>query len=178
MSDLQQAWLAAWSFAARAHNAQRFPGTDLPYLVHVGAVAMEILVAHQQRPFARPILAVQCALLHDTIEDTSTTEEEIASRFGADVAAGVRALTKDKKLVDAMGDSLARIKQQPVEIWAVKLADRITNLGPPPGHWTEEKIKSYAVEAKTILDALGDAHGPLAWRFGERLAAYPPQIKT
>ena len=176
MSALQQSWLAAWSFAARAHCAQKFPGTDLPYLVHIGAVSMEILVAHQQLPFARPELAVQCALLHDTLEDTPTEESELVSRFGADVAAGVRALTKNAALAksEAMADSLRRIREQPVEVWAVKLADRISNLGPPPPHWTAEKITSYAKEARTILDALGDAHDPLARRLAERIAQYPP----
>ena len=173
---LQQAWLAAWTFAAHAHRTQKYPGTDLPYLVHIGAVSMEILVAHQQLPFARPVLAVQCALLHDTLEDTPTREEEISSRFGVEVAAGVRALSKDASLTKsaAMADSLERIRAQPVEVWAVKLADRISNLGPPPGHWNAERIARYATEAQMILETLGEAHEPLARRLAERIAQYPP----
>lgn len=176
MSALQSAWLAAWSFAARAHRTQKFPGTDLPYLVHIGAVSMEIFAAHHELPFTRPELAVQCALLHDTLEDTPTDEAELVSRFGAEVAAGVRALTKNATLAksEAMADSLRRIREQPVEVWAVKLADRISNLGPPPSHWTAEKIAGYAEEAQTILDALGEAHEPLARRLAERIAQYPP----
>jgi len=95
---LQEAWLPAWQFAARAHLGQKVPGSELPYLVHVGAVAMEILAAHHARPFARPELAIQCALLHDTLEDTPTDEATIAASFGPAVAAGVRALTKDSAL--------------------------------------------------------------------------------
>ena len=178
MKTLQDAWLDAWGFAALAHGAQTVPGSDLPYVVHVGAVAMEILVAHQERPFAWPVLAVQCALLHDTLEDTPTDEATLVARFGAEVAAGVRALTKDPALpkAEAMADSLRRIQAQPVEVWAVKLADRITNLAPPPAHWTAAKIASYAREAQTILDALGDAHEPLARRFAARLAQYPASL--
>lgn len=41
-----------------------------------------------------------------------------------------------------MQDSLRRIKSQPREVWMVKMADRITNLQPPPGHWSEEKDSS------------------------------------
>jgi (p)ppGpp synthase/HD superfamily hydrolase len=173
--SLQDAWLAAWRFAAHAHNAQKLPGTDLPYLVHLGAVGMEILTAHGASPFARPELAVQCALLHDTLEDTQTPESDVLAAFGADVTRGVRALSKDAKLpkAEAMADSLHRIRQQPYEVWAVKLADRISNLGRPPSYWTAEKIASYAVEAQEILVALGEAHEPLARRLAERIAQYP-----
>jgi (p)ppGpp synthase/HD superfamily hydrolase len=55
----------------------------------------------------------------------------------------------------------------------VKLADRITNLAPPPPHWTPEKIRAYRAEAEGILSALGDASPFLSKRFAERLANYP-----
>ncbi len=177
MIALQDAWLAAWGFAARAHSTQKLPGHDLPYVVHLGAVSMEILIAHQQDPFDRPELAVQCALLHDTLEDTTTQQADLAVRFRADIVAGVRALTKDASLAksDAMADSLRRIRAQPREVWAVKLADRISNLGPPPSHWTAEKIASYQEEARTIVAALGEAHEPLARRLAARINEYPPR---
>ena len=176
MSGLQDAWLAAWSFAARAHRTQKLPGHDLPYVVHLGAVAMEILVAHHERAFARPIVAVQCALLHDTLEDTDTEEAALLAGFGVEVTAGVRALTKNPSLpkAEAMTDSLRRIRAQPVEVWAVKLADRISNLGPPPAHWSPERIADYRAEAQMILDALGEGHAPLAARLARRIADYPP----
>lgn len=176
MNGLQDTWLAAWNFAAHAHRAQKLSGSELPYLVHLGAVSMEILVAHQEQPFQRLDLAAQCALLHDTLEDTDTQEHELVACFGRDVAAGVRALTKSSTLAKAaaMADSLRRIRTQPVEVWAVKLADRITNLAPPPSHWTGEKIVAYREEATTILDALGEAHEPMAARLASRIAAYPP----
>src|SRR3954467_10972962 len=98
MSDVAEAWLRAWHFAARAHQGQKLPGSELPYLVHIGAVAMEVLVAHREAPFADPELAVQCALLHDTVEDTSVTEADLVTSFGPAVAAGVRALSKDPGL--------------------------------------------------------------------------------
>lgn len=176
MQNLQNAWLDAWHFAARAHRQQKLPGQDLPYIVHVGAVAMEILVAHQQSAFERPVVAVQCALLHDVLEDTATSESELVAAFGPEVAAGVRALTKDASLSkhEAMRDSLHRIQMQPREIWAVKLADRITNLAPPPSHWSPAKIAAYRVEAQLIFDTLKDAHAGLAARISDRIAHYPP----
>lgn len=63
-------------------------------------------------------LALQCAI-HDTIEDTDTTFEQLKSEFSLSVASGVRALTKDTSLPkhEQMEDSLRRIKEQPLEIW-------------------------------------------------------------
>lgn len=176
MNELQEAWLRAWRFAARAHAGQTLPDGELPYVVHLGAVAMEVLVAHQLEPLGRPLLALQCALLHDTLEDTDTTEADLQTSFGPDVLGGVRALTKNPALPKdrGMADSLSRIRQQPREIWAVKLADRISNLSQPPRHWTPEKIASYKREAEQILRELNDAHAVLAVRLADRIAAYPP----
>jgi len=178
-SELQEAWLRAWRFAARAHAGQSIPGRDLPYLVHLGAVAMEVLVAHQLEPFADPALAVQCALLHDTLEDTALGEAELEPLFGSAVLAGVRALTKNDALpkTSAMADSLRRIREQPREVWAVKLADRITNLAAPPAHWTLDKIDAYKQEAEQILSELAPAHGALAARLAQRIANYPPAVE-
>jgi len=75
-------------------------------------------------------------MLYDILEDTSTDFAELQSEFGNDVATAVSA-TKNNDLPkkQSMVDSLARIKEMLSEVWAVKLADRITNLQPPPKHW-------------------------------------------
>ncbi len=174
---MQEAWLKAWQFAARAHGAQLTPGEPLPYVVHLGAVAMEILAAHQHQPFGDPELAISCALLHDTLEDTETKAEAIEAVFGLRVTAGVRALTKDASLPKdrKMQDSLERIQQQPFEIWAVKLADRITNLQTPPSKWTPEKIAGYREEARAIHAALASGHAFLGARLKRKIDAYPPK---
>lgn len=169
------AWIRAWHFAAEVHKDQRVPGTELPYLKHLGMVAMEVFAAHAAEPVGDLVLAVQCAILHDTIEDQDVTPAELTERFGAAVAAGVAALSKraDLPKAEAMADSLARIRQQPHEVWCVKLADRISNLQPPPAHWTAEKIAAYRSEAGEILQALGSANGVLAARLGRKIAVYP-----
>lgn len=174
------AWLAAWRFAADAHQDQFVPGSQLPYVVHVGAVAMEVGNAIARRAqlgdaVARPDLAIACALLHDVVEDTQVTLDDIRARFGDDVAAGVSALTKDPAVGDKpaqMRDSLARIREQSAEIWMVKLGDRITNLQPPPKHWELAKIRRYRAEAQDIHAQLGPACSVLGTRLRVKIDDY------
>lgn len=174
------AWLAAWRFAADAHQGQHVPGSGLPYVVHVGAVAMEVANAISVRAqlgpgVARPDLAIQCALLHDVVEDTPITLDQIAAQFGRAVADGVGALSKDPSVGDKpaqMRDSLARIRLQPAEIWMVKLGDRITNLQPPPAHWTPDKIHHYRAEARLIHAQLGEACEVLGARLLTKIDNY------
>ncbi|WP_395142924.1 HD domain-containing protein [Armatimonas sp.] len=90
-------------------------------------------------------LAVLCALLHDTLEDTALAPDVLESVFGPAVLAGVQALTKNDGLPkdQRMADSLRLILAQPPLVAWVKLADRITNLQTPPAHWDTEKIAAY-----------------------------------
>lgn len=175
-AGLSEAWLGAWHFAAEIHNAQKVPGSELPYLKHLGMVTMEIFNAHAGESVGNLELATQCAILHDTIEDQGVTHAELHTRFGQAVADGVLPLSKNEALpkVEAMADSLARIRAQPREIWCVKLVDRISNLHTVPAHWTAEKQARYRAEAKQILDALGTAHSLLAARLAAKIAAYAP----
>ena len=165
-------YFAALRFAAERHLQQKFPGTELPYLLHVVTVTSEVIAHLPVLQLSEPDLAVTCALLHDTLEDTATTREEVQARFGAAVAAGVDALTK-RDVRDKMADSLRRIRAQPREIWIVKLADRIANMDAPPHYWTAEKRVEYREEALAIADALGSASSVLDARLRGRIAAYP-----
>jgi len=170
----QDSYIQAYRFAAEAHHGQLVPGTQIPYLMHISLVCMEVTAALCAEPAHDPTLAVQCALLHDVIEDTPATFEAVRAVFGAPVADGVLALTKDKHLEKPlqMEDSLRRIRQQPREVWLVKLADRITNLQPPPAAWTSAKISAYQAEARQILAALGGASPLLAARLEQKINTY------
>ena len=165
----QDRYLEALAFAEMAHRQQRIPGGDVPYVVHVCQVAMEVTACPEAGD-----LAVQCALLHDTIEDTGTSYQQIETAFGREVADGVQALTKNEALPKAeqMADSLARIRQQPHQVWMVKLADRINNLQEPPHYWTDAKKTAYRAEAEEILAQLGQAHAGLAARLADKIAGY------
>ncbi len=170
----QENYIKAYRFAAQAHIGQIVPGTDLPYIMHLSFVSMEVIAALEAEPERDGDLAVQCALLHDVLEDTNVPYRELESVFGNRVAKGVLALTKDPALEkpERMQDSLNRIRQQPYEVWMVKLADRITNLQPPPEDWSKEKIRSYWEEAQVIYAALSPASRFLADRLREKIEAY------
>jgi (p)ppGpp synthase/HD superfamily hydrolase len=184
MSFEQDLFKRALDFAAGSHGPQTVPGSGFPYVVHVTKVAMEVIAATEGESSSDRNLAVACALLHDTVEDAQEeAREEVASRimasFGPAVAAGVLALTKDERLPKGlqMASSLRAIKEQPRSVWLVKLADRITNLEPPPAAWSLEKRRAYLDEAKTILDALGSASAMLRKRFEAKLAEYEPYCR-
>ena len=102
-------------FAASKHaeKNQKVPGTNLPYVVHISNVTMEILLANQISPDFDLDFAIKLALLHDTLEDTSANFDEISKEFGLEVAQGVMALTKNEELPksERMFDSLSRIKK-------------------------------------------------------------------
>lgn len=165
----------AWRFAAEAHQGQTVPGTELPYLTHLGQVTLEVMGAIAMESWTHPTLPILCAILHDVIEDTSITYPVVKAEFGLEVADGVMALTKNLALpskTEQMRDSLTRIQQQPKEVWAVKLGDRITNLNQPPHYWTPEKIAFYRDEAIEIHQALGDASERLSDRLQTKIKTY------
>jgi len=178
--NTQTLYQEAIKFATAKHleQNQNVPGTNLPYVVHLSNVAMEIMIASVNSDNFNLALAVQAALLHDTIEDTATDFAELENKFGIEVATAVSALTKNNDLPkeQSMVDSLARIKKMPYEVWAVKLADRITNLQPPPAHWNNEKKITYREEAKLILSELREGNDYLAKRLEAKIAEYQVYI--
>ncbi len=174
--NIQTLYQHALAFAAAKHEAtgEKVKGTNLPYIVHVVDVAMEILVAAPHSVEFNLPLAVQVALLHDTVEDTDTKLEQIQKLFGHEIAKGVDALTKNESLQknEQIKDSVHRIKQLANEIWAVKLADRITNLMPPPADWDKQKIQHYLDDSNMILEELKDGNVYLAKRLSQKIKGY------
>jgi (p)ppGpp synthase/HD superfamily hydrolase len=173
-----------WHLASRLHDGQKYGGQNegekIEYLNHIGSVSFEILNALQEEKEMNADLAIKCAILHDTIEDTEQSLEGIKNLFGEEVANGVMALTKNEELDGKqvkMLDSLNRIKQQPKEIWAVKMADRICNLYAPPFYWTNEKKIEYQKEAQLIHRELKDGNEYLAKRLKKKIDDYAKFIE-
>ena len=156
-------------FAAGAHEGQYVPGHNYSYVVHLYGVCMEALRAAMIEP-ADSNLIMQCALLHDTMEDTPITLSILTDRFGSQVAEGVLALTQQEG--ESTENYLKKIVRQSKEIWMVKLADRIWNMHEPPEHWDLTKRKAYCGEAKVILETLKGGSPYLAARLSDRIYAY------
>lgn len=177
----RELYIKAWRFATKHHAGQKYGGPEegeyVDYINHIGMVTMEIIWALQHSTETyNADLAVQCAILHDTVEDTAVTYDDIETNFGVNVANGVLALSKNGDLErksDQMSDSLKRIKDQSKEIWMVKMADRISNLNHPPFYWEKAKKENYLKEAKTIYEKLSSANEVLAKRLKEKIDKYP-----
>jgi len=168
-----------WQFVSALHDGQKYGGEglnqDVEYINHIGGVFFEIVnVASFSFNFDVD-LAAKCALLHDSLEDTRVTYAELFLRYGEQTAEGVLALTKNVLLTDRtaqMRDSLKRIKKQPKEIWAVKLADRICNLFAPPYYWDNQRKKEYLEEAYLIYGELKEGNSYLAGRLMNKIENY------
>ena len=171
--DLQDSYNQAWIFAAGAHAGQTLTASTLPYAVHLAMVANEVMAADREAPIERLAETLQIALLHDVLEDTSVSFEELQTRFGEFVADGARCLSKvvegGKLPFDTYLERLATGAQQYA---IVKLCDRITNLQPPPSTWARSKIAEYHGESQRILAVLGHVHEPSAERLRTKIDHY------
>lgn len=175
---IQDIFQRAALFAAERHGDQKIPGSDAPYILHPINVAMELTQAHAHSENFDLAFAVEVALLHDVLEDTSCTYKEVESAFGLPVADAVLSLTKNESLEprEQIPDSLERIKSQPKEVWAVKLADRISNMKEPPGYWNRSKRKNYQKMARVILDCLKGSNLYLEKRLEQMIIHYNEYI--
>jgi guanosine-3',5'-bis(diphosphate) 3'-pyrophosphohydrolase len=130
--------LRALAFAADKHRHQRRKDAEAsPYINHPIALA-NVLV---EEGGVEDIEVLCAALLHDTIEDTDTTHEELVNAFGSRIAHIVAEVTDDKNLKSEERKRL-QIEHAPklsVEAKLVKLADKTCNLRDivvrPPAKW-------------------------------------------
>jgi guanosine-3',5'-bis(diphosphate) 3'-pyrophosphohydrolase len=124
--DDHRVLLEACAFAARAHRHQERKDGTTPYYSHVFRVCL--IVRHVFGIDDRHTLAA--ALLHDTIEDTTTDLDDIEAAFGAETGQYVAALTKDKRLPEAERETAYEdcLKEAPWQVKACKLADVYDNL--------------------------------------------------
>lgn len=176
----QDVYLKALNYASKAHGEQKTP-KGFPYLNHLSSVTMEVIHACVKSSLDenKSNLAISCALLHDIIEDTDVTYDDLYTDFSPEIANGVEALTKDKSLdskQEQMRDSIEKLMNQPYEVQMVKLADRVTNLSTPPKHWNNEKKKKYLKEAKFILSCLKNSNIYLSQRLEEKIEDYKKYI--
>ena|SRR5687768_14299272 len=160
----------ALQFAAHKHRDQRRKDPEAsPYINHPIALA-NILWASGG---IHDLDVICAALLHDTVEDTETTEAELVARFGKKVASIVMEVTDDKRLVKTERKQL-QIDHAPHlsrEAKLVKLADKIANVrdvaSSPPANWPLERRREYFDWAKRVVDGLRGVNAKLEALFDE-----------
>ena len=166
----------AINFSAQKHRVQRRKDAEgSAYINHPIAVASVLLL----EAGIDDLVVLQAAILHDTVEDTQTSYEELVGRFGKDVADVVMELTDDKSLPKAERKLLqvthAHMKSSSAVM--VKLADKTCNLrdivDAPPAGWTVERKREYFDWAKQVVDALPVGSGPLRDAFNGAYSARP-----
>ena len=140
----------AIKFASEKHQFQkRKREHPIPYINHPIAT-VEILT--ECGVVNRNVLAA--AALHDTLEDTNTSKEELEREFGKEITSIVQEVTDDKKL-----DKVTRKKLQlehartiSKEAKLVKLADKYSNcMDPPPSIWSKEEYEGYNIWSYAIF---------------------------
>ena len=167
-------------FAAKAHGSQKINGSEIPYIVHPVMVAWEVISFFDHYPEEDSNLLIQTALLHDVLEDTDVTRDELRKEFGTEVESIVMLLSREilsvhskQKSTDEYLDGLAN---GPKSAQIVKMADRIVNLNPPPTHWTQKRITDYHDELEVIYHRLNAANPALADRLKQKIKHYKNQF--
>jgi (p)ppGpp synthase/HD superfamily hydrolase len=173
--------LDAARFAAERHVHQKRKGAAAePYLNHLIEVAGLVATALTE-PDTNLVIA---ALLHDTIEDTGTTRQELVERFGSDVAGLVVELTDDKSLPKQARKRL-QIENAPkksARAQAIKLADKISNLRAilfsPPADWDFQRKKEYFEWAKRVVGGFAEPNPALKAEFEKTLQQFDDMFRS
>ncbi|XP_055618158.1 guanosine-3',5'-bis(diphosphate) 3'-pyrophosphohydrolase MESH1 [Toxorhynchites rutilus septentrionalis] len=145
------------NFAAIKHRNQRRLDSDkTPYINHPIGVAYILTAEGGVTDFE----VIQAAILHDTVEDTDTTLDEIEQNFGLAVRGLVEEVTDDKSLPKAERKRLQieHASGTTPKAKLVKLADKIYNLRDlqrcKPEGWSDERCREYFAWAKKVCDNL------------------------
>ena len=168
--------LKALAFAAKKHRDQRRKDAQAsPYINHPIALA-DVLV---NEAGVTDVEVLCAALLHDTVEDTATTPEELLEGFGPRVARIVAEVTDDKSLSKEERKRLQieHARQLSAEAKLVKLADKICNLRDvadhPPAGWDLARRRDYFDWAKSVVDRLRGADSRLEAVFDRAYSQRP-----
>jgi guanosine-3',5'-bis(diphosphate) 3'-pyrophosphohydrolase len=146
--------LSALAFAADKHrDARRKDAAATPYVNHVIAVAT--VLATEGDVHDEPLLIA--SVLHDTVEDTPTSFEELELHFGREVRDLVAEVTDDAKLDEQTRKDLQIVQAHHVSAKArqIKIADKVSNVrditNTPPADWPLERKVAYLDWAEQVV---------------------------
>jgi guanosine-3',5'-bis(diphosphate) 3'-pyrophosphohydrolase len=166
----------AVDFAADKHRIQRRKDIEASAYINHPIGLARVLVCEANVTDEVVIIA---AVLHDTIEDTKTSFEELRERFGLPIAETVAEVTDDKTLPPQRRKEL-QVEHAPhlsKRAKLVKLADKICNLRDldtaPPKDWDLKRRRDYFDWAKRVIDGLRGVHPHLEALFDTAHAARP-----
>lgn len=167
------AFAKAVAFAADKHRNQRRKDAEAsPYINH--PIALANVLANEGG--VEDVTVLCAAVLHDTIEDTETTSEELQAIFGPKVASVVMEVTDDKSLEKSLRKQ-RQVEHAPhisKEAKLVKLADKISNLrdiiASPPADWSAERKQAYFEWAAKVVAGVRGVHPGLESVFDGLLA--------
>lgn len=152
-NDPRTALDAAVEYATLMHQGQRRSGTDRPYITHPVEV-MRILA----REGVTDTATLAAAVLHDVVEDTAATLDDVRERFGAEVAAVVGEVTDDPAL-SKKENRERKIHGAPTMSWRaklVKIADAISNVQDTnascPEGWNTSLKKAYLKTCARVVE--------------------------
>jgi guanosine-3',5'-bis(diphosphate) 3'-pyrophosphohydrolase len=156
--------IKALAFSAHKHRNQRRKDAEAsPYINH--PIDVVHVLVNEADIFDTHLICA--ALLHDTLEDTQTTEDEIREIFGDEICAIVLELTDDKALPKLERKHLQIVNASKASYPAklVKIADKICNLRDihrtPPVDWSHERRQQYLEWAYSVIDRLRGTHQQL-----------------
>jgi GTP diphosphokinase / guanosine-3',5'-bis(diphosphate) 3'-diphosphatase len=168
--------LRALAFAAHKHRDQRRKDRESsPYIKH--PIDLANILANEAGVTDPQVLVA--AILHDTVEDTDTTLEEIAAAFSPEVSALVAEVTDDKSLPKDERKRQQEVHAPTASFRAqqVKLADKIANLRDlvhsPPATWDVARRRAYFEWCKRVIDGVRGRHPALEALFDAAYQSKP-----
>ncbi len=166
--------LKALHFASIKHKNQRRKEEEAaPYINHLIEVA-ELLTRIGQ---IDDLLVLQSAILHDTLEDTQTTPDELESLFGSEIRHVVEEVTDDKNLLKEERKRLQVLHAPHLSGRAklVKIADKISNVQAvtrtPPKGWSVERRREYLDWTSKVVDGMRGSNSRLEEYYDGALSA-------
>ena len=166
----------AAAFAAEQHRGQRRMGSGDPYVNHPLSVARRLV----ETGGVDDAITLAAAMLHDVVEDTNASVDDVAARFGTEVASIVAQVSDDQELdkVERKREQIRQVGDLSPRAKLVKLADKLDNLTDlahtRPPHWDEHRVRGYFVWSHAVVTELRGTNPALEAALDELFRQHVP----